>query len=996
MERCIGDLLAEDDNVHVLCSGDFNARTGSLQTQNLTSVQNISDVFDKSTTFVHSRTSDDLVINDFGKKLLDMCACYNLKLVNGCPELEDSGGFTYLSEQGHSVVDYFLASFDLCGIIEKMVIQNRIESDHMPVELYCRVNDVAIQPTLSSAVKVDKLIWSEDQAATFTMELMSEGFLMQLDYATSLIDTNLEESVNVFTKTFNEAAVSMKKKVMIGGKKKEQPKWFDKECFLKKKEVRRLLRICRKTKAKEDYVEFAKTKKEYKALLDAKERTQKHNDLNSLLSSVQNPNKFWNEIRKYKRKNVVTNNISEDDWIRHFKSVFNEGFVNDESPFSDVMDDIKYDSTLDGEISEREILKAIKKMKNGKAAGNDCVLAEMLKHSQQTILPFLLKYFNAMFSRGYFPLKWSEAIIVPLHKKGDTNIPDNYRGISLLSVLSKVFTHIMNDRLTLWAEQNGIICEAQAGFRKGRSTVDHIFTLNAVIEKHLLKNKKLYVAFIDFKKAYDTVNRNVLWTVLLRAGVQGRMLKMIQAMYSTVRASVLCHSNTGFSRFFECLQGLKQGCIVSPILFSLLINELANEIILSGKHGVTLSANEIELFLLLFADDLTLLSSTTVGLQHQLNILQGETERLHLTVNFDKSKIIVFRKGGFLRMTEKWFLDSRQMEVVNSYKYLGLTFSTRQSFTSAMEEAKLRGKKCTNAIVCTLRKIGCNSPVVFFKLFDMQVVPSLLYASEIWGYKAHHQLEQVHLYACKRFLHVRNKTANDVVYGELGRFPLWITSTTRCIKYWFRLLKQSEDRYSKKAYNMLLSMHEKGHTTWVTRVKTILCDNGFEQVWLFGCGYEAGFIKELKERLFSNFCYNWRNRLDSSARSSLFGNLKHMFAREQYIDVLYVDVYRNILAQFRMGVSQLNVHRYRFSPSNENTACPVCLNTPEDEIHFMFVCPLYDQIRQFYKFNATAEENLVSKLVSSLKIESQREIVNLAKFLVAAFKLRTNFIDSIA
>ena len=81
------------------------------------------------------------------------------------------------------------------------------------------------------------------------------------------------------------------------------------------------------------------------------------------------------------------------------------------------------------------------------------------------------------------------------------------------------------------------------------------------------------------------------------------MFDMLQAMYSTVKACVLCHSTSGYSGFFDCLQGLKQGCIVSPILFSLLINELANEIILKGRHSVTITSNEIELFLMLFADD---------------------------------------------------------------------------------------------------------------------------------------------------------------------------------------------------------------------------------------------------------------------------------------------------------------------------------------------------------------------------------------------------------
>ena len=108
------------------------------------------------------------------------------------------------------------------------------------------------------------------------------------------------------------------------------------------------------------------------------------------------------------------------------------------------------------------------------------------------------------------------------------------------------------------------------------------------------------------------------------------------------------------------------------------------------------------------------------------------------------------------------------------------------------------------------------------------------------------QIERVHLYACKLFLHVLDKTPNDIVYGELGRYPLWITSISKSIKYWFRLLKQPENFWSKKAYNMSLGLHEKGYVTWVTRIKTVLCNNGFKQVWLFGCGQEGLFFKELR------------------------------------------------------------------------------------------------------------------------------------------------------
>ena len=114
-------------------------------------------------------------------------------------------------------------------------------------------------------------------------------------------------------------------------------------------------------------------------------------------------------------------------------------------------------------------------------------------------------------------------------------------------------------------------------------------------------------------------------------------------------------------------------------------------------------------------------------------------------------------------------------------------------------------------------------------------------------------------------LDVLNKTPNDVVYGELGRYPLRISAATRCLKYWFKLLRQPANVYSRKEYStMLLKMHEGGAVTWVTHVKSILCDNGFEQVWLFGCGNEKYLFRELKERLYSSFGHGWRNHLESS------------------------------------------------------------------------------------------------------------------------------------
>ena len=176
----------------------------------------------------------------------------------------------------------------------------------------------------------------------------------------------------------------------------------------------------------------------------------------------------------------------------------------------------------------------------------------------------------------------------------------------------------------------------------------------------------------------------------------------------------------------------------------------------------------------------------------------------------------------------------------------------------------------------------------------------------------------MHLFACKKFLHVRNNTPNDVVYGELGRYPLFITATFRFIKFWLKLLMQPDNFYSGKAYKLLFALHSRGKTTLMSHVRLVLCNNGFEQVWLFGCGNVKPFIKELENRLRNSFCHRWCNHLDISDRLSLYNSYKHCFERERYVGGLWMEVYRNSLVQFRMGVSQINLHRYRFLTTTDN------------------------------------------------------------------------------
>ena len=182
----------------------------------------------------------------------------------------------------------------------------------------------------------------------------------------------------------------------------------------------------------------------------------------------------------------------------------------------------------------------------------------------------------------------------------------------MLDVFGKIYTSIINRRITFYVNIYGKISEAQAGFREGYSTIDNAFILNALIQNHITrKRSRLYVCFVDFQKAFDSVNRRKLWRVLKTNGIKGNIFRVVHSMYESVKTCV--RVNGDYTKYFDCPVGLKQGCMLSPVIFSLFVNELTKLIENSDIRGIQLFPDIKELLLLLFADDIALISDTIKG-----------------------------------------------------------------------------------------------------------------------------------------------------------------------------------------------------------------------------------------------------------------------------------------------------------------------------------------------------------------------------------------------
>ena len=293
-------------------------------------------------------------------------------------------------------------------------------------------------------------------------------------------------------------------------------------------------------------------------------------------------------------------------------------------------------ATVDQEclrFSELEVLREVKQLKNFTAMGGDKVKTEFLKHGGQQLVMALTIVCNGCVEDQWTPADWNRERVKALHKGGKDFEPKSFRGLAITSVVGKVFARLIAKRLTAFAEEHHLLPEQQAGFRKGRSVEDNIFILQAVIEDAKLHQQPLALCFVDIEKAYDHVNRDILWSRLQEEGVPMGLISLITLLYRATTRQVEWEGWP--TEPFPSFKGLRQGCPLSPILFAIYIARVS--VALDGRHqGVMVGRARITH--LFFADDMVLISRTPAELQLSLEILTGTLHTLELKLNAAKQK----------------------------------------------------------------------------------------------------------------------------------------------------------------------------------------------------------------------------------------------------------------------------------------------------------------------------------------------------------------------
>ena len=598
-------------------------------------------------------------------------------------------------------------------------------------------------------------------AATFSHELDEAIDKCQ-------ISEDIEESWKNLKDTLYEMSSNL-----LGFPKRKHQDWFDEN----DSETSALIE-----KMHSSHLKFMNNKRDLKAkkiYLTAKHKVQKRlrqlketwwrkkaEELQTA-SDTKNVKEFYSKLKEvYGPRSKATSPLLDSDgktllvdddkilqrWVDHYSEVLNRPPSSD----PDVINSIPQRSLIDEldavpNISETKA--AIKLLCRGKQPGKDLLPGEIYKAGGPTLVRKLTSLLQKIWEQGKVPQDFKDASLITLFKnKGKRSLCDNYRGIALLSVAGKILARIILSRVNRHLT-NLVYSESQCGFRKGRGTTDMIFCLRQVQEKAREHNAPLYMAFIDLTKAFDTVPRSSLWTVLGKLGIPEKMKNIIISFHEGMQAEVIHGGKV--SDPFLVDNGTKQGCVLAPLLFALYFAVMLQHALQDLNLGVPICFRptgglfNIRRFTartkvtietlcdLLFADDCALVAHSKADLQELMDNFSKACKAFGLTISTDKTEI-VYQPPPRSDPDQappspcKINIGNITLKQNSKFKYLGSTITENASLD---DEIQFRISRASSAFGKLKKRLWSSHDVSLKTKIDVYravVISALIYGSEAW------------------------------------------------------------------------------------------------------------------------------------------------------------------------------------------------------------------------------------------------------------------------
>ncbi|KAG1676583.1 RNA-directed DNA polymerase from mobile element jockey [Nymphon striatum] len=438
-------------------------------------------------------------------------------------------------------------------------------------------------------------------------------------------------------------------------------------------------------------------------------------------------------------------------------------------------------------FSLEELRRSLRASKDT-APGPDSIHYQMLKHLPDCSLALMLNIFNTIWITGATPSSWLEATVIPIPKPGkDHTDPSNYRPIALTSCICKTMERMINCRLTYFLESNNILTRFQSGFRRHRSTIDHLVRFETLVREAFVRREHLAAVFFDLEKAYETTWKYGILRDLFNSGLRGRMPIFIKHFLTNRKFRV--RVGTTFSDYFDLEMGVPQGSILSVTLFSLKINDIVNHV----KSGT-------ECFL--YVDDLVVAyaskSISTIERHLQLSLNKIEKWTNENGFKFSSSKTVSMH---FCLLTRPHHdpqlrLGSSPIPLVNSTRFLGLIFDKKLNFLKHMQVLK---SKCLRAL--NLLRILSNTNwgadrKVMLRFYRSLIRSKLDYGSVVYGSARKSYLrvlDPVHNQGLRLSLGAFRTTPAESLYVEAHEPSLYLRREKLSLQYACRLRSNPEN-----------------------------------------------------------------------------------------------------------------------------------------------------------------------------------------------------------
>ncbi len=416
-------------------------------------------------------------------------------------------------------------------------------------------------------------------------------------------------------------------------------------------------------------------------------------------------------------------------------------------------------SCSEPDILKSEVEWALKTTACKKSPGYDDVPIELIQECGEEGVNIMWKLCNQVWISGVWPTDWKRSVFIPIPKKGDARECSNNRTIALISHASKVLLKIIQKRMEPYMERE--LSETQAGFRKGRGTRDQIANLRWIMETAREYQQELYMCFIDYSKAFDCVDHNKLWNILMEMGVPLHLVTLMKNLYTNQEAAV--RTEFGLTDWFPIGKGVRQGCILSPNLFNMYSEFIMRKAITNSQIGVHIGGRIVNM--LQYADDTTLITHSEEDLKLLLAQVKKVSGNHGLYLNLKKTKIM--SNTGL----ESFTLDTEDVEVVDSFIFLGSTIHKDGGSDLEVRRRLSLGRAAMNKLTAIMKSHDISQRLKIM-LVNSLVFPVVLYGAESWTLKLKEKrkLNAFEVWCWRRLLRIpwTQKATNEEVLNTIG------------------------------------------------------------------------------------------------------------------------------------------------------------------------------------------------------------------------------------